>query len=86
MSKKFIFSAVALMAFSFAGMANEIEEKKKIKIEDSPECTAAGRAAFEVVRDMGGDFDQCKAARIKVTSACEKAKSLTELNQSLVAE
>ena len=29
MSKKFIFSAVALMAFSFAGMANEIEEKKE---------------------------------------------------------
>ena len=28
MSKKFIFSAVALMAFSFAGMANEIEETK----------------------------------------------------------
>jgi hypothetical protein len=26
--KKMIFSAVALLAFSFAGMANEIEEKK----------------------------------------------------------
>ncbi len=26
--KKFIFSAVALMAFSFAGMANDIEETK----------------------------------------------------------
>ena len=26
--KKLIFSAVALVAFSFAGMANEIEEKK----------------------------------------------------------
>jgi hypothetical protein len=35
--KKFMFSAVALVAFSFAGMANEIEEKKvevkTIKIE-----------------------------------------------------
>ena len=31
MSKKFIFSAVALMAFSFAGMANEIEETKVAK-------------------------------------------------------
>jgi hypothetical protein len=30
--KKMIFSAVALVAFSFAGMANEIEEKK-VKIE-----------------------------------------------------
>ncbi len=28
-----IFSAVALIAFSFAGMANEIEEKKKLKIQ-----------------------------------------------------
>ena len=30
--KKMIFSAVALVAFSFAGMANEIEEKKDTKI------------------------------------------------------
>jgi hypothetical protein len=28
-----IFSAVALMAFSFAGFANEIEEKKELKKE-----------------------------------------------------
>ena len=32
--KKMIFSAVALVAFSFAGMANEIEEKK---VEVKPE-------------------------------------------------
>ena len=35
--KKMIFSAVALVAFSFAGMANEIEEKKveEITLETS---------------------------------------------------
>ena len=27
-SKKFMFSAIAMMAFSFAGLANKIEEKK----------------------------------------------------------
>ena len=32
--KKMIFSAVALVAFSFAGMANEVEEKK---VEVKPE-------------------------------------------------
>jgi hypothetical protein len=31
--QKMIFSAVALVAFSFAGMANEIEEKKVEKVE-----------------------------------------------------
>ena len=31
--KKFIFSAVALMAFSFAGMANEIEETKTLDLK-----------------------------------------------------
>ena len=86
--KKFIFSAVALMAFSFAGMANEIEEQKTI--EDSPECKAAGRAGFEVARDLGASFDVCVAARIKITDACEKAKKkdkdVKAANLSVVAE
>ena len=33
--QKMIFSAVALVAFSFAGMANEIEEKK-IELKPKP--------------------------------------------------
>ena len=37
--KKMIFSAVALVAFSFAGMANEIEEKK---VEAKVEYTETG--------------------------------------------
>ncbi len=78
--QKMIFSAIALIAFSFAGMANEIDEKKqKIKFEDSPECYAAGRAAFNVVRDMGGDIKQCIKARVTVTKACEdKKKSISQ--------
>lgn len=44
--KKMIFSAVALIAFSFAGMANQIEEKKveekkvekKIIVTDCDQC------------------------------------------------
>ena len=39
--KKMIFSAVALVAFSFAGMANEIEDKKLIDetvLTDCDQC------------------------------------------------
>lgn len=73
-----IFSAVALVAFSFAGMANEIEDKKVIVEEISPECKAAGRAAFEIVREIPGQtFDDCVAARKKVEQACENAKKKT---------
>ena len=43
--KKMIFSAVALVAFSFAGMANEIEEKR---VEDkSQELVVLGMDCFE---------------------------------------
>ena len=33
--QKMIFSVIALVAFSFAGMANEIEEKKTVQKEQS---------------------------------------------------
>ena len=36
--KKMIFSAVALVAFSFAGMANEIEEKKVEEASTERDC------------------------------------------------
>lgn len=32
--KKFMFSAFALVAFSFAGMANEVEEKESVILND----------------------------------------------------
>jgi hypothetical protein len=78
--KDMIFSAVALVAFSFAGMANngEVEKKEvKITIIKTPQCDAAGREAFNVVRDLGGTFQQCVDARVRVTKACED--KITEL-------
>ena len=76
MSKKFIFSAVALMAFSFAGMANEIEEKKveveKIKIEavklvakvDDPCVQTSFDAADAVQATMGIELSPLAEGRL----------------------
>ncbi len=64
MSKKFIFSAVALMAFSFAGMANEIEEnkveQKSIRFIDA--CAIVATIATHVANEehsnaTGNDWD-----------------------------
>ena len=52
MSKKFIFSAVALMAFSFAGMANEIEEKK-VEVKVVTDCDSCQQWADS--QDVGYD-------------------------------
>ena len=59
MSKKFIFSAVALMAFSFAGMANEIEEKKveKTTVKEK-DCAAEYLLDFEKLENMDFTFDE----------------------------
>ena len=43
--QKMIFSAVALVAFSFAGMANEIEEKK---VEVKPETKKEAKVVLKV--------------------------------------
>jgi hypothetical protein len=61
-SKKFIFSAVALMAFSFAGMANEIEEKKEESMRFIDGCAVLATVMTNVVieehcNDTGNDFD-----------------------------
>jgi len=42
--KKMIFSAVALVAFSFAGMANEVEEKEE-KIVVKTNCSSYAMAS-----------------------------------------
>jgi hypothetical protein len=65
--KKMIFSAVALIAFSFAGVANEIEEKKveikTIEMEKVEEieiattsCAKAYLQDFERYENMGLTF------------------------------
>ena len=44
--KKVFFSAIALLAFSFAGMANEIEEKK-VEVETlGVDCNRYARASI----------------------------------------
>ena len=59
--KKFIFSAVALMAFSFAGMANEIEEKEEsMRFIDA--CAIVATIATHVANEehsnaTGNDWD-----------------------------
>jgi hypothetical protein len=66
--RKMIFSTVALVAFSFAGMANEIEEKKvektKIEIEknetssDTPCADSAGVLLNFMMDEMNLTFSQ----------------------------
>ena len=53
--KKVFFSAVALVAFSFAGMANEIEEKKVEveKVEVQTDCRVERLRAYSEMRIAG---------------------------------
>lgn len=56
--KKVFFSAVALVAFSFAGMANEIEEKKAVQIEDEEKsCGQIYLEDFERYESIGLTFE-----------------------------
>ena len=69
--KKMIFSAVALVAFSFAGMANEVKEKKgevkptetkkveKIKVKTN--CAIAYLEDFERLENLGLTFEAAGA-------------------------
>jgi hypothetical protein len=57
-----IFSAVTLMAFSFAGMANEIEEKEENSMRFIYGCAVHATimtnvAIEEHCNDTGNDFD-----------------------------
>jgi hypothetical protein len=68
--KKMIFSAVALVVFSFAGMANEVKEKKvetktenkkveKIKVKTN--CAIAYLEDFERLENLGLTFEAAGA-------------------------
>lgn len=62
--KKMIFSAVALVAFSFAGMANEIEEERVI-INNSDTCCIVHDLAYDLAISEGADSETAgKAANI----------------------
>jgi uncharacterized lipoprotein NlpE involved in copper resistance len=77
--KKMIFSAVALIAFSFAGVANEIEEKKveveavKIeKVETSIDINCYGIAVstYNSAIWYGADQKQATKLMVKVLVEC----------------
>ncbi len=78
--KKVFFSAIALVAFSFAGMANEIEEKKlKVetikfeKIENESinmDCRLAKFQAYVDARSAGFDHDFASSASYSIYFTC----------------
>ena len=86
--KKFIFSAVALMAFSFAGMANEIEETKvevetieitkveKIEIVKEKDCFLIVSTLMDFIESQIGLMDQHTAIIVSdsLMSTCEGKK------------
>jgi hypothetical protein len=81
-SKKIIFSAVALVAFSFAGMANEIKEKKEV--ENAVVITDCFSEAIDYLNriDPNYELSDIEGARIMnaYIAGCEKAKKLTSPN------
>lgn len=70
--KKMIFSAVALVAFSFAGMANEIEEKKVETVEMVKDCCAVSDAAFDSAVDAGIHWSKAQFIALAAYNACNK--------------
>jgi hypothetical protein len=75
--KKFMFSALALVAFSFAGMANELEEDVLIRREFS-DCEVLAQVMTDVAdethtNDTGNQWDDWTLNYIYSThlSECE---------------
>lgn len=72
--KKVFFSAVALIAFSYAGMANEIEEKKVIVINQK-ELVVSNKTEIQehkVVEAIGGASACAQLARNAVLQAANE--------------
>ena len=70
--KKMIFRAVALVAFSFAGMANEIEEKK---VEIVTDCCAASDAAFDSAVRYGVNWYMAQYIALSAYKACTNSNN-----------
>ena len=57
--QKMIFSAIALVAFSFTGVANEIEEKKVEKVETTNTgCHSVYLDTYQSAKDNGANDTQ----------------------------
>ncbi len=75
--KKVFFSAVALVAFSFAGMANEIEEKKVEvktieikKISDTPCADMWSKDVEFLMDEFGASLDTAMALADNAFEKC----------------
>jgi uncharacterized lipoprotein NlpE involved in copper resistance len=85
--KKMIFSAVALVAFSFAGMANEIEEKKveiktiemetvkTVDTESSNDCRLARFQAYVAASSVGFSHSEASGMSYSVYFMCLRLNS-----------
>lgn len=74
--KKTLFSAVALVAFSFAGMANEVKEKKgevkptetkKFKADD---CRVMKLTAYSLARESGMSHEAASGYSYQIYFSC----------------
>ncbi len=77
--KKFMFSAIALVAFSFAGMANEVKEKKveaeTIEIQEETKlllkpCYAVYLDTYQSAIDNGANDTQAGNVAWAAYSSC----------------
>ena len=83
MSKKFIFSAVALMAFSFAGMANsgvkkkkETQKVKKVEsVEKAADCNLARFQAYVSATSAGFNHEDATGMSYSVYFLCLRLNS-----------
>ena len=80
--KKMIFSAVALVAFSFAGMANEVKQEvktieitkpKKIEVVKKKDCFLIVSALMDFIESQIGPMDQDTAISVNdnLMATCE---------------
>jgi hypothetical protein len=69
--KKMIFSAVALVAFSFAGMANEIEEKKVEIKENEANLTIGCDHCYDYADSLDDGSDRTNQTWMRNVDACK---------------
>ena len=74
MSKKFIFSAVALMAFSFAGMAQEKEQDNKTT-ESGTDCNLAKFQAYVSATSGGFNHEDASGKSYSIYFLCLRLNS-----------
>lgn len=71
--KKFMFSAVALVAFSFAGMASEVEEAPEKVFNGGTKmdiCAQRSNQAYQQALLISGDEDLATNVAVLVTLDC----------------